>query len=287
MPYHTALDRARIARVRADQVASLYARWHLTSASMGFGAVILCGVMWQEVPLRVLAAWVALIVANQLWRGALVRAWRKAQPGAAAAARWGCYWAIGSTIAGALWGVAGSAMFPASPAYQGLLMVCLFGVVLGALNLTADYKPSFYGFVRVGLVGDAPHAFLAGVMLIVMIGILAFGHRLNDILTEALATRYQNSELIDELKARTRAAMDARAAAEAANRGKSQLLAAASHDLRQPLHALSLYVGALGVRARDAEWQPLVGNVQKAIDALETQFGQLIDLSRLDAGALM
>jgi len=175
-------------------------------------------------------------------------------------------------------------------------MVCLFGVVLGALNLTADYKPSFYGFVlaalvppivRVGLVGDAPHAFLAGVMLIVMIGILAFGHRLNDILTEALATRYQNSELIDELKARTRAAMDARAAAEAANRGKSQLLAAASHDLRQPLHALSLYVGALGVRARDAEWQPLVGNVQKAIDALETQFGQLLDLSRLDAGALV
>ena len=284
------------ARVRADQVASLYARWHLTSASMGFGAVILCGVMWQEVPLRVLTAWVALIVANQLWRGALVRAWRKAQPGAAAAVRWGRYWAIGSTIAGALWGVAGSAMFPASPAYQGLLMVCLFGVVLGALNLTADYKPSFYGFVlaalvppivRVGLVGDAPHAFLAGVMLIVMIGILAFGHRLNDILTEALATRYQNSELIDELKARTRAAMDARAAAEAANRGKSQLLAAASHDLRQPLHALSLYVGALGVRARDAEWQPLVGNVQKAIDALETQFGQLLDLSRLDAGALV
>ena len=43
-------------------------------------------------------------------------------------------------------------MFPASPAYQALLIVCLFGVALGGLNLTAVYKPSFYGFVLPALV---------------------------------------------------------------------------------------------------------------------------------------
>ena len=57
-------------------------------------------------------------------------------------------------------------MYPASPPHQALLIVCIFGVVLGGLNLTAVYRPSFYGFalpalvpliVRVALEGDQVH----------------------------------------------------------------------------------------------------------------------------------
>jgi CheY-like chemotaxis protein/anti-sigma regulatory factor (Ser/Thr protein kinase) len=107
------------------------------------------------------------------------------------------------------------------------------------------------------------------------------------VLTRSLVIRYENIDLIGELKERTRCALDARASAEAANRAKSQLLAAASHDLRQPLHALGLYVAALAVRARDAEWRPLVTHVEAAANAVEIQFAQLIDLSRLDAGVLV
>jgi signal transduction histidine kinase/CheY-like chemotaxis protein len=131
------------------------------------------------------------------------------------------------------------------------------------------------------------HAFIAGVMSVVLVFVVGFGHRLNDVLTRSLVIRYENVDLIAELKDRTRSALDARAAAEAANRAKSQLLAAASHDLRQPLHALGLYVAALAARARDAEWRPLVAHVESAANALEIQFAQLIDLSRLDAGALV
>ena len=43
-------------------------------------------------------------------------------------------------------------MYPASSAQEALLIVCLFGVVLGGLNLTAVYRPSFYGFVLPALV---------------------------------------------------------------------------------------------------------------------------------------
>ena len=93
-----------------------------------------------------------LVVANQAWRALLVRAWRRARPGPSAMRRWGRYWSIGSAAAGALWGAAAVAMFPASPAHQALSIVCLFGVVLGGLNLTAVYKPSFYGFVLPALV---------------------------------------------------------------------------------------------------------------------------------------
>jgi signal transduction histidine kinase/CheY-like chemotaxis protein len=284
-----------LARARADQVATLYAHGHLTTLSMGLGACILCAAMWTQVQLSTMLTWFTLIALNQAWRTALLRAFRRVRPGAEAAARWGHYWAVGSTVAGALWGLAAVMMFPDAPAYQALLIVCLFGAVLGGLNLTAVYKPSFYGFVlpallpliaRVALVGDAVHLFIAGVMSVVLAFVVGFGHRLNDVLTRSLVIRYENIELIGELKARTRTALEARAAAEAANRAKSQLLAAASHDLRQPLHALGLYVAALAARARDADWRALVDHVESAANALELQFAQLIDLSRLDAGVL-
>src|SRR5438105_2412205 len=262
---------------------------------MGLGAVILCIVMWDHIAAGAMIGWLVLIALNQAWRGALARTWRRARPGTAAAHRWGRYWTVGSTLAGALWGVAGWATYPASPPHEALLIVCMFGVALGGLNLTAVYRPSFYGFVlpaivplivRVALVGDSVHLFTAVVMAVVLAFVVGFGHRLNDVLTQSLAMRYENIDLIAELRARTRAAQEARGAAEAANRAKSQLLAAASHDLRQPLHALGLYVAALAARARETEWRGLVGSVQAAAETLDMQFGQLLDLSRLEAGVL-
>src|SRR5437763_280227 len=286
---------ALIERARADQVATLYSRWHRTTISMGLGALILCVVMWDHVALTAMIGWLALIAINQAWRGALARTWRRARPGTAAAHRWGRYWTVGSTLAGALWGIAGWVTYPASPPHDALLIVCMFGVALGGLNLTAVYRPSFYGFVlpalvplivRVALVADSVHLFTAFVMAVVLVFVVGFGHRLNDVLTQSLAMRYENVDLIGELRERTRAAQEARGSAEAANRAKSQLLAAASHDLRQPLHALGLYIAALAARAHDSEWRTLVGNVQAAAETLDLQFAQLLDLSRLEGGGL-
>jgi signal transduction histidine kinase/CheY-like chemotaxis protein len=291
----TAIPRAVRARARADQVAQLYASWQRTTVSMLLGAALLAFVLWGHVSPGLLVGWFALIVLNQAWRGLLARAWRREQPGLEATRRWGRYWWIGSAIAGGLWGLAAIAMFPPSPAYQSLLIVCLFSVVLGGLNLTAVYRPAFYGFVlpalvplivRVALEGDEVHGYIALVMSVVLGFVLAFGHQLNDVLTRSLAMRYENLDLIEELRAKSRAANDARASAEAANRSKSQLLAAASHDLRQPLHALGLYIAALAERAQEQAWRPLVSSMERAVAALEGQFEQLLDLSRLEAGAL-
>ncbi len=263
---------------------------------MLLGAALLGIAMWSVVSPALLCGWVALVLLNQLCRWRLTLAWRRARPGPGASARWGHYWAIGSGAAGALWGLAAVTMFPASAAYQALLIVCLFGVVLGGLNLTAVWRPSFYGFVlpallplilRVAWEGDAVHLYIALVLFVVLAFVLAFGHRVNDVLTQALAMRYENVDLIAELKGQTRAAVEARAAAEAANRAKSQLLAAASHDLRQPLHAVGLFVAALAARRIEPDARLLVTRVQQALEALEAQFGQLIDLSKLEAGMLV
>ena len=75
-------------------------------------------------------------------------------------------------------------------------------------------------------------------------------------------------------------------AAESAVKAKSRFLAAASHDLRQPLHALSLLVAALKDRVRDKESRRLAEHIEASASAMEGLLNALLDLSRLDAGVV-
>jgi signal transduction histidine kinase/CheY-like chemotaxis protein len=79
----------------------------------------------------------------------------------------------------------------------------------------------------------------------------------------------------------------ARRHAEEANLSKSRFLAAASHDLRQPVTALSLLVGTLGSLSLDDRGREIVGQAGRAIDSLEELFNAVLDLSRLDAGVVI
>jgi signal transduction histidine kinase/CheY-like chemotaxis protein len=295
VPAASTLPRALVTRALADEVATLIGSWRRTTLSMLLGALILCAVLREHVALRDMALWIGAILANQAWRGALARSYRRANPMPEDAVRWGTRSAVGSTIAGALWGVAAVAFYPDSAAHQALIIVSLFGVALGGLNLTAVYKPAFYGFVlpavlplivRVAVGADGIHLSIAVVMSVVLAFVLAFGHQVNDLLTRSLIIRHENTDLIAELKAQSEAAEAARLAAENANRAKSQFLAAASHDLRQPLHAMGLFAAALSLKAREPEIKPLVASINASVEALESLFAQLLDLSRLEAGAL-
>lgn len=74
--------------------------------------------------------------------------------------------------------------------------------------------------------------------------------------------------------------------AERANHAKSRFFAAASHDLRQPLHALSLFVAALKARNQQPEAQILIDNIETSTATMELLFNALLDISRLDAGTI-
>jgi signal transduction histidine kinase len=81
-----------------------------------------------------------------------------------------------------------------------------------------------------------------------------------------------------------RAAKDA---AEAANRAKSSFLAAASHDLRQPTHALGLYMAALRGETHGGRRSELAERMSESIAALNAMFNTLLDVARMDAGAVL
>jgi len=72
---------------------------------------------------------------------------------------------------------------------------------------------------------------------------------------------------------------------EVANEAKSRFLAAASHDLRQPLHALGLFVAQLHGRMRTEERKRVIDRIETALAAMKELFNALLDISKLDAGA--
>ncbi|PLC07508.1 hybrid sensor histidine kinase/response regulator [Variovorax sp. RO1] len=73
---------------------------------------------------------------------------------------------------------------------------------------------------------------------------------------------------------------------EVASQAKTRLLAAASHDLRQPLHALTLFSDGLANGETDPVKLQRIGHIRECVDSLDRLFSELLNLSQLDAGVL-
>jgi PAS domain S-box-containing protein len=75
--------------------------------------------------------------------------------------------------------------------------------------------------------------------------------------------------------------------AERSNIAKSRFLAAASHDVRQPMHALGLLLAALSRRAVDPEVRSIVAVMEESLAAMSELFNALLEVSKLDAGVVV
>jgi signal transduction histidine kinase len=93
-------------------------------------------------------------------------------------------------------------------------------------------------------------------------------------------------ERTEELTRLNSELLHAKAEADEANSSKTRFLAAASHDILQPLNAARLYVTALVERPQETVDPQLIGNIDSALEAVEDILGALLDISRLDAGAM-
>ena len=89
----------------------------------------------------------------------------------------------------------------------------------------------------------------------------------------------ENVRLFEALQASTRELGEA-------NQAKSRFIAAASHDLRQPLHALGLFVARLQGRVKAAERSRIVEQIDASVAAMNELFNDLLDMSKLDSGVL-
>jgi len=94
------------------------------------------------------------------------------------------------------------------------------------------------------------------------------------------------SLLLARLHAATRRLQEARGEAEAANVAKTKFLAAASHDLRQPMQALSMYASVLEERVSDTGAARIVHGIQLSVTTLERMFDSLLDIAKIESGVV-
>jgi signal transduction histidine kinase len=115
---------------------------------------------------------------------------------------------------------------------------------------------------------------------------LALGRSFHNTFGEMVSLRVHTQNLAQRLRGEMAVAEAAKRQAEMASRAKTQFFAAASHDLRQPLHAMGLFAEALRQRSKDDEVSHLVNSINSSVDALEGLFSELLDITKIDTGGV-
>jgi signal transduction histidine kinase/CheY-like chemotaxis protein len=265
--------------------------------------LVLAIVMWEAVNQALLLGWVGLTLAIIVARYGLARAYARRQPQSGEGLRWAHYFTATSLISGIAWGFAGIVFFtPSSVATQVFLYVSIVGLAAGSTIATCYWLPAFFAFavpsvclgaLRLALEGDSAYIGLSVLLFMYLVILMRVALKQAQSVREVLRLQFENTELVEQLREQMEiadrarlSAENARHNAEQANVAKSKFLAAASHDLRQPLHALGLFVAALGNRSDSRETRVLVEHINSSVAALEGLFNALLDVSKLDAGAV-
>ena len=290
-------------RVLSQQLEILARQGTRTTLPVAAVAAVIAYLVWGHVSAWLILPWAGTVLTLNLVRSLvcsrIVR--RGLEP--AAAPVWKRRFLILALLSGA---VAGSIAVLAFPDLSGELravvtmIVCLWGVGTITTNgpfprLVLGHAGPIFGLTALGWVlAGAPGAPLVALLLALFFALLvAFGVETARVIEQSIRLRYANEELLaqkEQLLALMRAAFDkaesARNKAEEASRSKSQFLASASHDLRQPLHALSLLTALLKDMTEDARVREVGRHIELSVQSLDGLFGALLDLSKLDAGAV-
>ncbi len=296
----------------AAHVDGLRALFQQSPASLGGNAIglLLIGLAFAPLaPRTTLVAW--LLVALTLWllRLAHYLRYRLApdSPDERLAA-WRTSWRALVLLQGAVWPLAVWLFWGLGGEFHTVALILVaYTYCLASVQLLAPQRRLFIAFTSVVLVplivrvasdtSQSWHWQLAGVLCLLFAVTMMMGRSYRGALAQAIGLKQRTEQLAAQLRVEMAAADEARGAAEAANRAKTQFFAAASHDLRQPLHAMGLFAEALrqksasaAARAErtpaDLEVAALVNSINQSVDALEGLFGELLDITRIDSGGV-
>ena len=282
--------------VRAEAVRTLYLQMRNSALSAVVVTLYMIGTAAAYTAWRVIAAWAAVQVATQIARELLILAWRRQPHRDGELACWAHAYTLYMGWIGCLWG-ATIVLFahPGQPISVALTLCCLYAIAAGSVPANAYNPPglaALVGFmfvpivirlVATGAFGYILLGVATGLYGVAMLGMCRVQARTLD---EGFRIRFENTALLEALTVQTEEAQAARRHAERASLAKSQFLAAASHDLRQPLYALSLFSASLDQLELDADGRTVVSNIQDSIGTMEQLFDGLLDLSKLDAGVV-
>lgn len=252
--------------------------------------------LWGEVDARPLVLWTAVMVGYLALRAiALSIVWRRSEARDEAMPRCAVIYTVLSALSGLMWGGLAMLFIPeGTTSVLALITLVIMGLTAGSLASLSPYLPAHWTHTTTACMPLIPayllregsnDLWMAVMCAIYIVSMLVLSRTINRSLRESVALRFQNLELIGQLTAE-------KEKAEEAYRAKSQFLAAASHDLRQPAHALRLFVSSLGALAERgvpieaARLGAIVRKMQASLGGQSRLLNGLLDISRLDAGVV-
>ncbi len=283
--------------VQAELVRSLL-RTAGTTQLLGFFLIpVFVAVMWNDSPGPGLILWMVCALGVAFARFAMLRKYTHeviAQGAAEHLAffeRYRMLWPASALV----WGLSTLLYFDRAPlADQFICWLMLAGLGMFSINSLSSHLQTLRSYLdtlalsalgvmlwRIGVDlqfrGPYYHYWIIALMLIFWLVLRQAGRRLHMTHHRNFELQYRNNQLIESLTRQTQAALEA---VEIKNR----FLASAAHDIRQPVHALSLYADWLGSEPELVhEIAPKIVESTKAVNAL---FDSLFDLVRLDSGKI-
>ena len=261
------------------------------------GMVVITSIYWQHVPHPILWGWT--VAFTILWTArfiGLLTYERAVLQGRASASLWLRRWNAGALVGAFLWSAAAMLFYAYGDSFERMvLMLTIYSFAIGAVPYMASQPKLFLAcmglyfipmITRTALHGGDTDLQLAGVWCLMCLCVLALGRVFHNVFGEMVSLRVHTQDLAQKLRGEMAVAAAAQRQAETASRAKTQFFAAASHDLRQPLHAMGLFAEALRQRVKDAEVAHLVNSINSSVDALEGLFSELLDITKIDTGGV-
>lgn len=276
-------------QVQQECVRALYKNWYTNLV----GILIMCGCItyyfWGRIEQEQLASWLAAIAGTIIIRIILVSQFNKIANTNFTVPKWKWLYTLGVILFAIVFG---SSVFilvditsPNSAVFIAFVMTI---AVSGGLAGLTIYLSTYYLYIFACLtplifffyIGEGEEYLSYSAFLTLFLTVFLFYARnMNNILVTSIRQRYENRELLEKLTEQTRIA-------EQANVDKSRFLAATSHDLRQPLHSLGLFLSVLKEKLSTPEQMQVMGQAEKSQLILSEQLNTIIDITRIDAGEL-
>jgi signal transduction histidine kinase/CheY-like chemotaxis protein len=283
---------------RFDHVRALFVQTpaSLTGNVIGWGLIV--AMFWPLAARAPMLAWMSVLATLLGLRLAhYLRFRRTPDADDGTLQRWRRSWKLLVLAQASMWGLAVWLFWGlGTPYHMTALMLIVFSYCLASVQLLATQQRLFIVFtclvlvpaiVRIATDTTQPWNWqLAGILCLQFVIVLVMGRAQRSALDQVIRLKSHTDKLAAQLRVEMGVSENARRAAEAASRAKTQFFAAASHDLRQPLHAMGLFAEALRQRSHDPEVASLVNSINESVDALEGLFGELLDITRIDTGGV-
>lgn len=276
-------------KIRAEQMRTLVSAYPSMIAANVVMAPLVAWLMWHKIDHTVLILWVALLYCFhtlEVWHWLN---YPKQIENLKECRRWQKQFLLSDTLVGALWGSAGVFMFiPGEPIFQAFLLCIMMGMAAGAVAGNLVFPMSQQTYVALVILpittnmllqGTREYYLLATMVGVFLIFVLKVGYDQCKFFELSIQRGFENQELLSKLEVQ-------HAHVVQAGEIKSKFLAAVSHDLRQPLYSMNLFIDALEPHIQD-QGDPIKLQLRRSTQVLNSMFDNLLDITRLETGVVI